>query len=250
MKYDIGTQELIFFQQAIYAQQVDLKDDSIEILFTCLSIENIILLWEAILLERKVFIISKSKSTLINICMALITLIFPFKWIHVFIPILPEKLKPFLDSLVPSLIGVCFPVNNNEFPLDAVAINADTNQIEKYLEKMPKLPQKLHNNLIKKLDKFKYKYNNSADLVKLQYIDEVFNYFDSGEEDNKFNSLEVRDAFYEFFIIMFKNFEKYFGKFKKRKDGSIEPLVMNKDAFLKDHSSLEVSLFYFSLLKE
>ena len=73
-------------------------------------------------------------------------------------------------------------------------------------------------------------------MVKLQYIDEVFNYFDSGEEDMKFNSLEIRDAFYEFFIQMFKNFEKYFGKFKKKKDGSLEPLNMNKDVFLKDHS--------------
>ena len=177
--------------------------------------------------------------------MALITLIFPFKWIHVFIPILPEKLNPFLDSLVPSIIGVCFPVNNNEFPLDAVALNADNNQIEKYLEKMPKLPNKLHKNLLNKLEKYKYKHNNPADLVKLQYIDEVFNYFDSGEEDVVFNSLEIRDAFYEFFILMFKNFEKYFGKFKKKKDGTLEPMCINKDVYLKDHSSLEVFFLNF-----
>ncbi len=170
--------------------------------------------------------------------MALITLIFPFKWIHVFIPILPEKLRPFIDSLVPALIGICFPIDNNELPLDAVAINADNNQIEKYLDKMPKLPQKLHQNLLKKLEKFKYKFNNPADLVKVQYIDVVFK--DAGDEDEKFNTLEIRDSFYEFFILMFKNFEKYFGKMKKNKDGFIEPLIMNKEAFLKDHNSLEV----------
>jgi len=240
LKYYIGTQELIFYQQAIYAQQIDLKDESLEVLFTCLSIDNIILLWQAVLLERKVFIISKSKSVIINICMALITLIFPFKWIHVFIPILPEKLRPFIDSLVPALIGICFQIDNNELPLDAVAINADNNQIEKYLDKMPKLPQKLHLNLLKKLEKFKYKFNNPADLVKVQFVDEVFNYQDGCDEDEKFNTLDIRDSFYEFFVLMFKNFEKYFGKMKKNKDGFIEPLVMNKEAFLKDHNSLEV----------
>jgi len=181
--------------------------------------------------------------------MALITLIFPFKWIHVFIPVLPEKLRPFIDSLVPALIGICFPFENNELPLDAVAINADNNQIEKYLDKMPKLPPKLHQNLVKKLEKFKYKFNNPADLIKVQYIDEVFNYQDGGEEDKKFNTLEIRDSFFEFFVLMFKNFEKYFGKMKKNKDGFIEPLILNKEAFLKDHNSLEVfNLLNFTLL--
>ena len=222
---------------------MDLKDESIDILFTCLSIENIILLWEAILLDRKVYIFSKSKSVLNHICMALVSLIFPFKWTHVLIPVLPEKLKVFTDAIVPLLIGIFFPFDTSELPLDAVAINADNNQIEKYMDKLPKLPTKLHQNLLKRLEKFKYKFNNSADLIKVQYLDDVFNYYDTGENDDKFNSLEIRDAFFEFFVLMFKNFEKYFGKIKKNKDGFIEPLILNKEVFLKDHSSLEVILY-------
>ena len=64
-------------------------------MFHLLSYENIIIAWEAVLLEKKIFILSTSKQALLHICMGLITLIFPFQWIHTFIPLLPEKLKVF-----------------------------------------------------------------------------------------------------------------------------------------------------------
>jgi hypothetical protein len=222
-------------------------ETSLEILFISISIENIIQLWEALLLERKVFLISQSKSLLTHICMALVSLLFPFKWIHVLIPILPEKLRVFTESPVPLLIGIHFKLDLNEVSSESMVFNIESNVFEKYTETMPKLPQKLYTNLTKQLEKYKKKFKNEEDESKVSYCDEVFNYCGDLEDTTKiFNTEEIRDFFYEFFINIFKNYEKYFG-FKNRKvvDGKLQPLAFNREYFLKDHSSYEESSFLF-----
>lgn len=243
--YPLAGQELKFYRQPIYGAEWDTNDDCLESTFVKISIDNLILIWEGLLLERKVFLVSQSKTILTNTCMALTSLLFPFQWIHVLIPILPEKLKVFTDAPVPLLIGICYKLDLSDFPADSIVFNIDKSSFEKYLDKLPKLPQKLHQNMLKRLDKYKNKFNNTSDQERLQFIDEVFNYSES-DNGNNFNSQEVRDIFFEFFITMFKNYEKYFGfKNRKTKDGKLEQLVFNKEAFLKDHSSLEPGSFLY-----
>ena len=110
-----------------------------------LPIDQIVILWEALLLDKSVFLISHSnKSCLNHVCMALITLLFPFKWIHILIPILPEKSRVFLESPVPVLMGIPFKsINLNEFPYDSIVVNLDNRRIEKYLDRLPPLPLKV-----------------------------------------------------------------------------------------------------------
>jgi hypothetical protein len=204
------------------------------------SLDNIILLWEALMLEKKIFITSNNKENLCQICMALISLLFPFKWIHVLIPVLPEKLKVFIDAPVPLLIGLCYKYNLNEFPSDAIVYNLDSDTFEKYNDKFPKLPSKLFASLHKRLEKFKKKFHNPDDLIKVQYSEDVFNTFVDVIDDTKvkFNSSEVRDAFYEFYINLFKNYEKYFPV-----KGKNEISKFIKDLFLKDNSANDVNYF-------
>ena len=246
--YQIADKSLKFYSQPLYAHEWDIKDDSDDILFILLSVENIILIWEALLLERKVFLISKNKENLLNCCMALISLIFPFKWIHVMIPILPEKLRVFTDAPVPLLTGICYNCNYSEFPTDAIIMDLDKNKIENYNDKLPKLPNKLYSNMIKRLEKTLSDFNRNDEnrRNKVLYAEDVFGYSEEFTEvREKFNTAEVRDIFYEFFVLMFKNYEKYFSGIKNRKikNGQPEPITFNRDYFLKDHSSLEVYLF-------
>jgi hypothetical protein len=246
--YQIAEEELKFYKQPLYGSEWDTNDDALEILFITLSIENILLLWEGLLLERKIFLISQSKSLLVNISMSLASLLFPFQWIHVLIPILPEKLKVFTDAPVPVLIGICYKMDLSLFPADSIVINIDNNSVDKYLDRLPKLPLKIFQNMSKRLEKFKDKFKNPDDQNKVLFADEVFNC--SGEmleNKEKFRALEVRDIFYEFFILIFKNYEKYFGM-KGRKagpDGKIPPPEFNREYFLKDHSSLEPGSFLY-----
>jgi hypothetical protein len=215
-------------------------------LFTVLSIDNILSIWEAMLLERKIFFLSKSKTILNRICLALTTLIYPFKWNHVYIPILPLKCIGCADAFVPLIMGICFNIKLDELPEDAFVVDIDANKIVKNNEEIPKLNEKLN----KKFDKYKYKYNNPVDVLKIQYIDEVFNYCDTTVGKEKFNTLEIRNIFFEFFINLLANFEKYV-KINKvisqdnNNDNDIEPVTFNRKQFLKDNNSSNVNLIFF-----
>ena len=177
---------------------------------------------------------------LTDITIGLISLIFPFKWEQATIPILPEKLKVFIDAPVPTLIGVCFKIENTEYPPESIVINIDKNSIEKYLDKMPSLPAKLKTNMMKRMEKYKYKFNNMEDSLRIMTCDEAFNVtMDIFESKEKFDCLDIRDIFFEFFINMFRNYEKYFG-FKNKKSKEKENLTFNREIFLKDHSSNDV----------
>ena len=72
---------------------------------------------------------------------------------------------------------------------------------------------------MKKLSKVKAKYdvdNPTDTLNKMSYLDEVFPSIDL-EQTNRIDTFEIRDIFYEFFVHMFKNYEKYFN-WKKKKE--------------------------------
>lgn len=61
-------------------------------LFECLSAENIIYLLTLILTERQILFIS-SQYHLLTICAEIISsLIYPFRWAHAYIPVLPTRL--------------------------------------------------------------------------------------------------------------------------------------------------------------
>ena len=66
----------------------------------------LMILFEAILLERKVILRSKSKSKLSRTSEALCELLYPLKWQHIYIPIVPEGLTEYLEAPTPYLMGV------------------------------------------------------------------------------------------------------------------------------------------------
>ena len=150
-----------------------------------------------------------------------------------------------MDAPVPTLMGICFKSDDSLFPSESIVINIDKNSIEKYLDKMPSIPSKLKANMMKRLDKYKNKFNNPEDISKITTSDEAFNVtMDIFESKEKFNSLEIRDIFFEFFINLFKNYEKYFG-FKNKKSKEKENLTFNREIFLKDNSSNDVNFYFY-----
>ena len=165
---------------------------------------------------------------------------FPFKWIHVYAPILPEKLKLFIESPVPLIIGISFHIDLNEIPNDSSILNINKNCFENYKEKLPPLPNKLNKILMNNLMKLK----NEYDLDNPQYIETWFKYQDEAKlylNDElslfpKINISEIRDSFYIFFLGMFKNYEKYFEWNKKNINSINTENNFKKDIFLKDHN--------------
>lgn len=76
------------------------------VLFECLDLSNIIFVWYALTLERKILLLS-SHCSLLTICAEILcSLLFPMEWNHLYIPILPRFLSPMLDAPIPYLCGI------------------------------------------------------------------------------------------------------------------------------------------------
>jgi pentatricopeptide repeat protein len=75
-------------------------------LFECLDIENIVLVWHCLALERQVLVTSTQMSLLTECAEILLSMLFPMRWSHAYIPVLPHFLIPILSAPMPFLCGI------------------------------------------------------------------------------------------------------------------------------------------------
>ncbi|KJE89773.1 hypothetical protein, variant [Capsaspora owczarzaki ATCC 30864] len=115
-----------------HANDFPFADFSILPLFFCLNLENVVRLFTLLLSETKIIFQSKHYALLNPIAEALCSLMFPFRWQYVFIPICPPVLLDFLQAPLPYIVGVrtgC--LDKSTLPSDAVIVDLDKNQIIK-----------------------------------------------------------------------------------------------------------------------
>ncbi|XP_018572477.1 myotubularin-related protein 13 isoform X2 [Anoplophora glabripennis] len=79
---------------------------SVNLLFHQLGIRNVLVLFCAIMTEHKILFHSKSYNRLTEACRALTALMYPFRYTHVFIPLLPAPLVEVLSTPTPFIMGV------------------------------------------------------------------------------------------------------------------------------------------------
>ena len=247
-QFIIGEEKLNFYRIANYGDLWDTNNNYLEVLFRVLSFKQIVTAWQGLLLEKKLFLICSSKATLSCVAHGLINLLFPFKWIHVYVPILPEKLKLFIDSPVPLIIGISFNVDINDFPNDALILNINANRFENYYNHIPKLTGKLNSILEKKLKTLKEKYGIDDPKNARQWMDFQDEPKPSFELDpyTKIDTTEIRDAFYNVFIAMFKNYNKFmdweeikkylYNSNNQNEEENIALKIFKKRNFLKEHA--------------
>ena len=60
----------------------------------------------AALCERRILFVGDNVSTLSSFVLAMIAILHPFNWQHIFIPILPAKLIDFITAPCPFIIGI------------------------------------------------------------------------------------------------------------------------------------------------
>ena len=252
VQFTIGDEKLNFYRIANYGELWDTNNNYLEVLFRVLSFKQIVTAWQALLLEKKLYLLCSSKATLACVAHALINLLFPFKWVHVLIPILPEKLKLFIDSPIPLIIGISFPCDLNDFPNDAIILNINKNKFENYFSTIPKLKGKLQAILESKLRKLKEKYllDNPIKSEKwMDFQDEAFPSFEL-EQKVQVDTTEIRDAFYSVFLSMFKNYNKFldWDNINQNLNSNIDQddiisKCFKKKEFLKSHSATEENDF-------
>ncbi|XP_054263415.1 myotubularin-related protein 13 [Macrosteles quadrilineatus] len=79
---------------------------SVNLLFHQLGIRNSLVLFCAVMTEQKILFQSRSYSRLTEACRALTALMYPFKYSHVYIPLLPAALVEVLSTPTPFVMGV------------------------------------------------------------------------------------------------------------------------------------------------
>ncbi len=88
------------------SHSLPLCDIPLYYLFEVLSLANFLTVYTALCLEEKVVLLSSRTSLLTFAAEALLTLLYPFSWQHVYIPLLPDQLMGFVQSPTPYLIGI------------------------------------------------------------------------------------------------------------------------------------------------
>ena len=176
-----------------------------------LSIENIIKIFELILLEQKILFIHNDYQLLSLISFTFYNLIYPFNWVNPYIPVLSLNSVQFLQSIIPFIMGTDeflfnysinneFISNNNENNIIFIDIDHDkiTLNIQNVLKKnylfskdvikelkLPELPEKIKKFLKQELKVIKKKHN-------------------------EFNVVEnIKEIFLKAFVRMFGNFYEF-----------------------------------------
>eukprot|EP01112_Ceratiomyxa_fruticulosa_P021752 TRINITY_DN7775_c0_g2_i1.p1 TRINITY_DN7775_c0_g2~~TRINITY_DN7775_c0_g2_i1.p1 ORF type:complete len:706 (-),score=118.16 TRINITY_DN7775_c0_g2_i1:483-2600(-) len=91
-----------------------------------LTPENLITLYNYIILERSVIFTSKNLGTLSAVVLSFIPLLRPFVWQCTIVPVLPDSLNESLDSPIPFLMGLqSIPQDFLDRPHDCLVVNLD-----------------------------------------------------------------------------------------------------------------------------
>lgn len=97
-------------------------DISFQPLVQCLDVDNLIKLFTAVLLERRVLLRSNKYSLLTLVSEAICHLIYPFRWQHVYIPLLFFSGVDYIDAPTPYMMGLHSGVDTSTLTMDGVVV--------------------------------------------------------------------------------------------------------------------------------
>ncbi|RVX75925.1 hypothetical protein B0A52_00282 [Exophiala mesophila] len=99
-------------------------------LFRTLTIPNIVLLFEYVLAESRIVLLSSHTSMLQMVSRAILDLIWPLEWTGVYIPVLPARLVGALDAPCPYICGIDRKYDKHDLPDDDyVLVDLDKNEL-------------------------------------------------------------------------------------------------------------------------
>jgi len=121
-------------------------------LFQCLDVDNVLKVWTALALERQVLVTSTQLSLLTTCCEILLSLLFPMKWAHAYIPVLPHFLVPILSAPMPFLCGIekrYLADTMADLADECIVVDLDKNQVSLGVKTppLPTLPRYVYNRL-------------------------------------------------------------------------------------------------------
>jgi len=230
-------------------QDISVMSTNISNLLKYFSIDRIVIIFRLMLFEKKILFIDNDYTRLSLVTDSFISLLYPFQWVHTYIPIMSDQMLKYLETFLPfinginmslmSLVTEVFANNENEdseevfliyisndkFRLGSSLI-AKTKKKYKYLqENVPALPSNLEKELKNKLKKIKDELDSLTKNSKNKKID-------LSEID-----FRIRNVFIDMFVHMFHDYYKYMTFLD-------DDVVFNKNLFLEKITNNNDKHFY------
>ncbi|KAH7157104.1 AEX-3 domain-containing protein [Dactylonectria macrodidyma] len=129
---ELGVRELrLYARKEAHNELPGSRSIDLYALFRCLSLENIVALFEYAMAESRIIFLSSHTSMLHLACHALANLLYPLKWASIFIPVLPARLISALDAPCPYIVGIERRYEKIELPEDDyVLVDLDKDTID------------------------------------------------------------------------------------------------------------------------
>ena len=216
----------------------DLKmNTNLSCLLKLFSIDYIVVIFRFLLFEKKILFIDDDYTRLSNVTDNFISLLYPFQWMHTYIPIMSDQMLKYLETFLPFLNGINLSlmplvtelfenedmegneemflvyIKDSKFKLGSFLLGKKLKKYKYVNENIPSLPHSLEKNL-----KFKIK--------KIKNEIESFQKRNPNNPDLSQFDLKIRIAFIEMFVEMFHDIDKYMCFL----DGDV---VFNKNLFLE-----------------
>eukprot|EP00808_Paulinella_micropora_P009343 g18473.t1 len=255
VQYNIAD-KTIEFRRAAPNNPLEYSHFRLRLLFECLEVKKILLLMEAILSERRVLILSPQLSALTVVAETVVSLLFPFEWQHVYIPLLPQRLKDFLHAPLPYLIGM----SSQGFPHDlkaqlvaqheVVLVELNKSSVS-CVDPPPRLPPRELRKLMKALEPMQQLYAAGKGQYASKLMDNMdlaFHYApvpDEVELDDQHRAAlereailkeyDLRSTFFRVFVSLFKRYQEFL--LLPGPDDETLDLCFNVPEFLKERDT-------------
>ena len=211
-------------------------------LLNIFRIKNIIRIFRLLLFEKKIVFIDDDYSRLSNVMNSFLSLIYPFQWVHVYIPIMTIPMIKYLETFLPFLIGM----HSSFIPHIKTILSKNTNEKEQvYLifvgEDKIRISDFFKED--KKMRKSHFLHKNLTNLPIWAYIllDHLLKGIKSkmksikNEEIQQLN-FEIQNSFIEIFVEMFANYSKYIYRVG-------DDSIFNRNLFLSKRNVFEKKFF-------
>ena len=200
-------------------------------------IDLIISIFRLLLFEKKILFIDNDYTRLSNFTDNFISLLYPFQWMHTYIPIMSNQMLQYLETFLPFINGINISflplvkelyqaddmeqneeifliyIQDKKFKLGTNLIGKNKNNHKYFEANVPSLPNNLEKELKNKLKKIKDEIEN---FEKTHHVSKNLEEFE----------IKIRIAFIEFFVQMFHDIDKYLTFLD-------EDIVFNKNLFME-----------------
>ena len=213
--------------------------------------DNIIILVRLLLLEQKILLISNNYNYLTKTSLYLISLLYPFSWTNIYIPIITSNFLKYLESFLPFLIGMnkslyekeevkniihksqknlyIFDIDEDKFEISKNILTEHKTDYIKYLNNhVSSFPKKIEESIKEQLKILELYYKDS--------VDKKSDFDENKRQKMISNCIKIKEIFIQAFIELFHDYKKYLSII-----GDIP--IFNTKAFIEDKTKEEQKFY-------